>query len=365
MATHDDAVYRFRLRCETGAQFETGVDYREQHDPARIGFVCVLQHFPVLADPVGNTCEIGRIARHCRKPIAPFDRALGSAKPALGEQRRGQSVLRGVADPEAFRHAANTFDEARGLCCGMTEGPGYALRVEPEQAGAGGRRPKNSAGRGDVPAASVMCRHHTEPDAARNLDAENKRLQQFAAGHWTQPGQCEQSRRDSRRWVHHRSEMRVVVFEDIGADRVQKSGIESVGPIASPDHNPLRRPEKRRQHFDRDAHSFVLRATECTADKVQQPAYALAPHLRRDRFPLRAGDELRQPVRDMRLIAGQMHLPKSPENPHLLLPCGRSNAAVGCQIQGAAGRSCPKRPEAAARPVCFTCCRTRSLIRQI
>src|SRR6516162_5157346 len=73
MATHDDAVYRFRLRCETGAQFETGVDYREQHDPARIGVVCVIQHFPVLADPVCNTCEIGRIARHCIGLLGPLN----------------------------------------------------------------------------------------------------------------------------------------------------------------------------------------------------------------------------------------------------------------------------------------------------
>src|SRR5262249_61378998 len=85
--------------------------------------------------------------------------------------------------------------------------------------------------------------------------------------------------------------------------------------------DPLRWPEKRRQHLDRDAHSLVLRATERTADKVQQPAYALAPHLRRDRFPLRTGEELRQSVRDMRLIAGQRHLLKSPGNRHPLLPC--------------------------------------------
>ena len=215
----------------------------------------------------------------------------------------------------------------------MAEGPGRALRVEPEQAGAGGRRPENPAGRGDVPAAPVMRRHHAEPDAARNLDAENKRMQQFAARHRTQPGQCEQSRRDRRRRVHHRSEMRVVVFEDIGADRVQKSGIERVGPIVAPDHDPLRRPEKRRQHLDRDAHSLVLRATERTADKVQQPAYAFAPHLRRDRFPLRAGDELRQPVRDMRLIAGQWHLLRSPDSRHPLLTQG-----------GARGEALPKRP---------------------
>ena len=32
VATHDDAVYSFRLRRETGAQFEAGVDYQEQHD---------------------------------------------------------------------------------------------------------------------------------------------------------------------------------------------------------------------------------------------------------------------------------------------------------------------------------------------
>jgi hypothetical protein len=69
--------------------------------------------------------------------------------------------------------------------------------------------------------------------------------------------------------------MRVVVFEDIGADRVQKSGIERVGPIAAPDHDPLRRPEKRVQHIDCDAYSLVLRATERTADKVQETVIGL------------------------------------------------------------------------------------------
>jgi hypothetical protein len=53
-------------------------------------------------DAVGDTCEIGRSARHRREPMAPFDRDLGSAKPALGKQRCGQPVLPGVADPEAM-----------------------------------------------------------------------------------------------------------------------------------------------------------------------------------------------------------------------------------------------------------------------
>ena len=73
--------------------------------------------------------------------------------------------------------------------------------------------------------------------------------------------------------------MRVVVFEDIGADRVQKGGIERIRPFVAPDHDPLLWPEKRRQHVDRDAHSLVLRASERTADKVQQPAHALPPRL--------------------------------------------------------------------------------------
>ena len=104
--------------------------------------------------------------------------------------------------------------------------------------------------------------------------------------------------------------MRVVVFEDIGADRVEESGIQRVGPLAAPDHDRLRRPEERRQHLDRDVHCLVLRAAERTADEVQQPAHALAPHLRRDVFPSRAGDELRQPVRDMRLVAGHCAPPQ-------------------------------------------------------
>ncbi len=102
--------------------------------------------------------------------------------------------------------------------------------------------------------------------------------------------------------------MRVVVFEDIGADRVQERGVERVGPLAAPDHDPLRRPEKRRQHRNRDVHRLVARAAERAADKVQQPAHPLAPHLRRNVVPLRTGDELRQRVRDMRLVAGHVRL---------------------------------------------------------
>ena len=59
----------------------------------------------------------------------------------------------------------------------------------------------------------------------------------------------------------------------------------------------LRRPEERRQHLDRDAHRLVVRATQRTADKVQQPAHALLAHLRRDGIPSRAGDELSELVR--------------------------------------------------------------------
>jgi hypothetical protein len=52
--------------------------------------------------------------------------------------------------------------------------------------------------------------------------------------------------------------MRVVVFEDIGADRVQKSGIERIGPIAAADHDPLRRPEKRRSAGGKNAFGQLL-----------------------------------------------------------------------------------------------------------
>jgi len=174
-----------------------------------------------------------------RKPVPAFDRLLGSAKPALGHQRRGQPVLGGVADSKAFGHAAKTFDQARGLRCGMAERPSRAPHVEPDQAGAGGRRPENPAGRRDMSAAPVMRRHHGEPDAARSLDPDNKRVQQFASGHRTQLGKCEEARCDRPGRVHHRSEMRVVVFEHIGAGGVQESGIKRVWPLAAPDHDRL------------------------------------------------------------------------------------------------------------------------------
>ena len=230
--------------------------------------------------------EVGRVAGHRRKPVPAFDRLLGSAKPALGQQRRGQPVLGGVTDSKAFGHAAKTSGQARGLRCGMAERPSRAPHVEPDQAGAGGRRPENPAGRRDMPAAPVMRRHHGEPDAARSLDPDNKRVQQFASGHRTQLGKCEEARCDRPGRVHHRSEMRVVVFEHIGAGGVQESGIKRVWPLAAPDHDRLRRPEERRQHRDGDVHRLVPRATERTADKVQQPAHAFTPHLRWDGVPL-------------------------------------------------------------------------------
>src|SRR5262249_24439267 len=79
MAAHEDAVDRFRRRRVTGTQLETGIDYRKQHDPAWIGLVRVVEYLPALADAVGYTCEIGRVARHRREPVATLDRLLGSA----------------------------------------------------------------------------------------------------------------------------------------------------------------------------------------------------------------------------------------------------------------------------------------------
>ena len=73
--------------------------------------------------------------------------------------------------------------------------------------------------------------------------------------------------------------MRIVVFEHVGADGIQEGAIKRVGPLSAPDDDRLRRSEERRQHLDGDIHRLVPRASERTADKVQQPTDAFAPHL--------------------------------------------------------------------------------------
>ena len=182
VAAHGDAADRVRRRAVTGAQFETGIDDREQHDAARIGLVGVRQYLPAFAEPAGHKREIDRVAGHRGEPVAPFDRRRGSGKPAVSEQRGGQSVLRAALPtprllamlPRLSTRLADcvaAWPRAQAVCRASS-------RSRREQAEAAAENP---AGRGDVPAAPVMRRHHAETDPAAGFEAEHKCMQQRGA----------------------------------------------------------------------------------------------------------------------------------------------------------------------------------------
>jgi hypothetical protein len=96
--------------------------------------------------------------------------------------------------------------------------------------------------------------------------------------------------------MDHGRQMSVVIFEDIGADCIQKRGMQRVGPLAPAKHTSLRRPEIGHQHPGREPHGLVLRAAERAPDEIQDRPHTLSAHRLRDVVPARAGDECRQPV---------------------------------------------------------------------
>ena len=164
----------------------------------------------------------------------------------------------------------------------VAERPGRVSLVEAEQFPGRGSSAEDPAGRGDLPAAPVMRRHDAEADAALGLDPEDQGVHQLGARHPALLGEREEAGYDRRCRVDHRRQMRVVIFEDIGADRVEKRGVQRIRPLAAADDAGLGRAEIGREYFGRKAHRLVTAAAERAADKVQQRAHALMPHRFRD-----------------------------------------------------------------------------------
>jgi hypothetical protein len=94
-------------------------------------------------------------------------------------------------------------------------------------------------------------------------------MQQLDAARAARLGEREEPGCHGRGRVHHRRQMRVVVFEDVRARPVEKRGVEHVAAFAAADNPRLRRAERRPQHTDRQAHRLVAAAAKRTADKVQ------------------------------------------------------------------------------------------------
>jgi hypothetical protein len=150
----------------------------------------------------------------------------------------------------------------------MTQRPGHPLGIEAEQLPGRRRRAENPAGRGDVPAPAVMRRHHRVADPAFGFDAEDQRMQQIGAGDLAQFGQREQAGHHRRRRMDHRRQVRIVVFEHIGADRVQEGGVQRVRPLVAADDARLRRAEIGPEHMRCQAHRLVLAAAQRAADEI-------------------------------------------------------------------------------------------------
>ncbi len=75
--------------------------------------------------------------------------------------------------------------------------------------------------------------------------------------------------------MNHRTRVRVVEVEDVGADAVQKCRIEHIEAFGAPDHGCLLPPRKRRKHRDRMVDGLVAAAAERSREVVEKGSLCL------------------------------------------------------------------------------------------
>src|SRR5581483_1316950 len=88
------------------------------------------------------------------------ERFSGPVISLLGQQRRPQTVARGVADADAFGRRSQTFAQSRRLRGRNPERPHHLTLIQSQELGRRGRRAEYPAGRGDVPSPVVMTWRH-------------------------------------------------------------------------------------------------------------------------------------------------------------------------------------------------------------
>jgi hypothetical protein len=300
-----DALDRVRRDV---AKRQACVDHRMRDDTAWVRLVAILCELPRLAQAACDLIEVAPLRKYAGESALSLRSLLGARKAPRGQQSGHQAVARRVSHVPRLRHAAMCAGRARRLVCSNAKCPCGGRRVETKQLRARRGGAENAARRGDVPTRVVMLRRDGVADTAFDFDAEDERVQQLRAHCPRVLGERNHGGRHGNRGMDHRAQMRVVEIEYVGAQRVERCGIEYIHPLAAPEDGRLRPSGKIRERGQRRVDRLVPAAADRTARPIEQSALGLVVDLRRDRAPARFDDKARKLPGDTcspRIIHGQ------------------------------------------------------------
>ena len=177
----------------------------------------------------------------CAMPRGASMRFRRGREAVLGHQRGRQPRARGGAWMERLGHRAELLAHADGLRRGDAQRHRRLVDVETQEPRARRGRAQHAGRAGDVPAAIVMLGIDHVACAARDVDAEDQRVDELAAGRPDVLGQRERRRCDRSRRMDDRLEVRVVEVEGMRRDAVDERGARNVDALAAAEHRRLRR----------------------------------------------------------------------------------------------------------------------------
>ena len=173
-----------------------------------------------------------------------------------------------------------------------------SARVQAKKLCAGHGGAEHTAGRGDMPAPRIMARRDGVADAALDFGAQDEGVQHRRPGQPTLFRKRQCGRGDRRRGMDDRRQVRVIVVEQVGADRVDECGSEQIEPLRAAEHgDPFgagQRRENPHGHFDRRRSGDP----KGTADEIEERSLALMPHRVRQRIPARRRNEFADALTD-------------------------------------------------------------------
>ena len=138
-------------------------------------------------------------------------------------------------------HGAELLAHADRLRGGNAQRHGGLLRVELEQAGAGGSRAQGAGGAGDVPTAVIVLRVHGVADAAGHVDAQHQRVNALTPAGADVLSQRHDGRSHRAGRVNDGFEVGIVKVKGVGCDAVEQRSAAHVYFFAATEYAGLRR----------------------------------------------------------------------------------------------------------------------------
>jgi hypothetical protein len=202
----------------------------------------VVQELPALAEILDGRAQVADPEVGLRQAPGSIEHRHRSGEAFTGEQRREQAVHRGFARVERLGHRAERGREAGRLRPGEPEGVRELSRVEAEQPARGGGRAEVSESRRRMPAALGQPGADHAPDPGLHLEPGDECGQRLGAGGALPFAEREHDRRDRRRAVDDRRQMRVVEVERVRLRAVGHRRHQGAGAQPAAEHGRLRLP---------------------------------------------------------------------------------------------------------------------------